>query len=304
MTPKEYQELSEKTFAYFKDRTLENKTIDLLHCAMGASTETGELLDAFKKHIFYQKPLDVVNIGEEIADVQWYLFNLCRLLNLDMEELLENNIKKLKQRYGDKFSEEKALVRNLDKEREILEEIIQEKDYSKKEDDDNHLIDIEEEIKKKSEKKDRAIQENNGMKPPQHDWTIDDEKKKKILKDLRDNSLKSVNSKSLLEDFVMMFSFLEEENFELIKTDAQIEYAHKNFQLINLDDKIKKVKQNKYLLGFFKLPSGYKLVGLNFNPLLGEIKFDYAFGSIEGLSPEDKGELFKFLSSKKIKYNS
>ena len=30
MTPKEYQELSEKTFAYFKDRTLEDKTIDLL----------------------------------------------------------------------------------------------------------------------------------------------------------------------------------------------------------------------------------------------------------------------------------
>lgn len=149
MTPKEYQELSEKTFAYFKDRTLENKTIDLLHCAIGASTETGELLDAFKKHIFYQKPLDVVNLGEEIADVQWYLFNLCRLLDLNMEDLLENNIKKLKQRYGDKFSEEKALVRDLDKERDILEEITSGKNYSKKEDDDNHLIESDDEKKKK-----------------------------------------------------------------------------------------------------------------------------------------------------------
>lgn len=116
MNYKEYQELSSKTFAQTNDRTL-----DLVHCAIGASTEAGELLDAFKKHIYYKKELDIVNVGEEIADMQWYLFNLCRLLDLDMEVLLENNIAKLKARYGEKFSEEKALNRDLDKEREILE---------------------------------------------------------------------------------------------------------------------------------------------------------------------------------------
>jgi len=116
MNYKEYQELSSKTFAESGDETL-----NLLHCAIGASTEAGELLDAFKKHIYYKKELDVVNIGEEIADIQWYLFNLCRLLKLDMEQLLEANIAKLKARYGDKFSSEKALVRDLDTERDILE---------------------------------------------------------------------------------------------------------------------------------------------------------------------------------------
>jgi NTP pyrophosphatase (non-canonical NTP hydrolase) len=116
MNYKEYQELSSKTFAESGDETL-----NLLHCAIGASTEAGELLDAFKKHIYYKKELDVVNIGEEIADIQWYLFNLCRLLNLDMEQLLEANIAKLKARYGDKFSSEKAINRDLDTERDILE---------------------------------------------------------------------------------------------------------------------------------------------------------------------------------------
>lgn len=116
----EYKEKSQRTFAYRKEPLSENQT-DLLHCAIGASTETGELLDAFKKHIYYGKPLDIINIGEEIADTMWYLSNLARMLNLDIEKLLENNIAKLTVRFPDKFTEEKALNRNLDSERKVLE---------------------------------------------------------------------------------------------------------------------------------------------------------------------------------------
>lgn len=115
-----YKEESQRTFADRK-QPLDEKTTDLLHCAIGASTEAAELLDAFKKHIFYGKPLDVVNVGEEIADMQWYLNNLVRLLDLDMEKLLQNNIDKLRKRYPDKFTSEGALNRDLDAERLELE---------------------------------------------------------------------------------------------------------------------------------------------------------------------------------------
>lgn len=116
----EYQKESQRTFAYRRD-PLSTKSTDILHCAIGASTETGELLDAFKKHIFYGKPLDLVNLGEEIADIMWYLSNLCRLTGLDMETLLQNNINKLKVRYPEKFTSEKAENRNLEEERKQLE---------------------------------------------------------------------------------------------------------------------------------------------------------------------------------------
>lgn len=120
MEYKDYQEQSQRTFANRKEPLSEKQT-DLLHCAIGLSTEAGELLDAFKKNIYYGKPLDTVNVGEEIADCMWYISNLCRMAEIDFEKILENNINKLKVRYPEKFTEENALNRNLESERKELE---------------------------------------------------------------------------------------------------------------------------------------------------------------------------------------
>lgn len=49
--------------------SLENR----LHCGMGCVTEVGELVDAYKRHIFYKKDLDLVNLTEEVGDVLWYV---------------------------------------------------------------------------------------------------------------------------------------------------------------------------------------------------------------------------------------
>lgn len=120
MDLKKYKKESERTFAY-RENHLDKNDVDLLHCAIGASTESNELLDQFKKHIFYGKKLDVVNIGEEIADTIWYLSNLARLLDLDIEKLLDNNINKLKIRYPLRFEPDNAINRDLDSERKELE---------------------------------------------------------------------------------------------------------------------------------------------------------------------------------------
>lgn len=106
------------------ERTCPNLESDFnneLHMAIGASTEAGELLDAYKKTFAYGSELDSVNVGEEIADIFWYLINLCRIKGIDPEEIMDTNIKKLKQRYPNKFSKENAENRNLKKERNILE---------------------------------------------------------------------------------------------------------------------------------------------------------------------------------------
>lgn len=98
-----------------------DRNIRLLHGAIGVATEGGELLDAIKKAIFYGRGLDVINFKEEVFDIMWYLAIICDALGTTFEEGMETNIAKLKARYGDKFSQQAALNRDLAAERLILE---------------------------------------------------------------------------------------------------------------------------------------------------------------------------------------
>lgn len=112
-----------RTECEYSDATMRmTEYADLLHGSMGVMTESGELLDAVKKFIFYGKDLDVVNIEEEIGDIMWYIAIICKSLKLDLQTILEKNISKLKKRYPEKFTEDKALNRDLNAERSILEE--------------------------------------------------------------------------------------------------------------------------------------------------------------------------------------
>lgn len=103
------------------ERLCEIDIIHLLHGAMGICTEGGELLDALKKHIYYGKGLDTVNIVEELGDVLWYVALICRTLGVSLDEVMQKNIEKLRTRYPENFSETNALFRDLDKERASLE---------------------------------------------------------------------------------------------------------------------------------------------------------------------------------------
>jgi len=93
----------------------------VLHAAIGCVTESGEMLDALKKSIFYGKPLDVVNVKEEAGDLLWYLAILFDELDTDFETEMTRVINKLKARFPDKFTEDNAFNRDLSTERKVLE---------------------------------------------------------------------------------------------------------------------------------------------------------------------------------------
>lgn len=103
------------------DRMTTQQNIDLLHAGIGLATEGGEFLDALKKHIFYGKPLDTVNLAEELGDILWYVALAMRALDTTFDEQMDINIKKLSARYPEKFDEFLAENRNLQVERDILE---------------------------------------------------------------------------------------------------------------------------------------------------------------------------------------
>ena len=52
-------------FTPIKNRLSDIGTLRLLHGVMGISTEAAELEDVMKKHIFYGKEVDTVNLKEE-----------------------------------------------------------------------------------------------------------------------------------------------------------------------------------------------------------------------------------------------
>ena len=101
-------------------RRLSNEQEDIQHMLFGMMTELGELVDTYKKHYAYGKELDMINVMEEMGDIMWYWANMCNITGINAEASLQVNIDKLKARYPEKFNEELAVNRDLEKEREIL----------------------------------------------------------------------------------------------------------------------------------------------------------------------------------------
>lgn len=92
-----------------------------LHAVIGLATECGELLDAVYKAKWAGQKFDEVNCKEELGDLFWYMSILFRDFGFNLEDILQRNADKLDLRYGAKFSEEKAINRDLAAEREVLE---------------------------------------------------------------------------------------------------------------------------------------------------------------------------------------
>ena len=80
----------------------------LLTGAIGLASETGEFSEIVKKCIFQGKPLDnetKFHCKRELGDIMWYWVNSCRALGLDPNEVMAENVEKLKARYpGGEFN--------------------------------------------------------------------------------------------------------------------------------------------------------------------------------------------------------
>ncbi|WP_354734567.1 nucleoside triphosphate pyrophosphohydrolase family protein [Acinetobacter nosocomialis] len=85
---------------------------DLLHMGVGVSGESGELLDAIKKHTIYGKPLDRENVIEELGDLEFYMERIRQIIDVTRDETIAANIAKLGKRYSNgTYSNEQAQAR-------------------------------------------------------------------------------------------------------------------------------------------------------------------------------------------------
>lgn len=104
-----------------EEATLHTPNLRITHGAIGMFGESGELLEAVMKSMLTGE-LDLINIAEETGDCDWYKAIIHDESGVSEEASRAKVIAKLKKRYGDKFSNEAALSRDLAAERRVLEE--------------------------------------------------------------------------------------------------------------------------------------------------------------------------------------
>ncbi|MGM9942966.1 MAG: nucleoside triphosphate pyrophosphohydrolase family protein [Erysipelotrichaceae bacterium] len=95
----EYQKLALKT-----NNSQLDKDMMLLNSALGLAGESGEVVDIIKKYYFHSHSLDKQQLIKELGDVCWYIAQCCSAIDIDMETVMEENIRKLAKRYPNGFN--------------------------------------------------------------------------------------------------------------------------------------------------------------------------------------------------------
>ena len=83
----------------------------LLTAALGLNGEAAEFSELIKKCIFQGKEYDDTTknkLKDELSDVMWYIAQGCIALDTNIDELIEINTDKLKERYPEGFSKNKS----------------------------------------------------------------------------------------------------------------------------------------------------------------------------------------------------
>ncbi len=74
----------------------------LMTGAIGISAEGGEFMEIVKKCVFQGKPMDEdtqFHAMRELGDIMWYWMNSCSALGIDPNDVIAENVNKLKKRY-------------------------------------------------------------------------------------------------------------------------------------------------------------------------------------------------------------
>lgn len=107
------------------NRVQEHESIRFLHALIGVIGEVGEELGSlYIDYTLDGKEIDQVNVREEVGDSLWYHALFAKYLGYEnFDTILQVNMDKLTSRYkGTRWNQDGALNRDLEKEREILEQ--------------------------------------------------------------------------------------------------------------------------------------------------------------------------------------
>ena len=104
MNASDYQEQAARTMIDHPGFEIPGHEMMVVWNALGLAGEAGEVAELVKKGVFHRHTIDRTKVEEEIGDVLWYVVALCTALGLDLGEIMQANIEKLKVRYPHGYS--------------------------------------------------------------------------------------------------------------------------------------------------------------------------------------------------------
>ncbi len=107
----EYQWLSSRTLPDSPEQVYTDYEIMLVRCGLGLAGEAGEVADTLKKAVFHQHGINREQLIDELGDVLWYVAALCTKLDVNMSEVMERNVAKLRERYPEGYSSAASVAR-------------------------------------------------------------------------------------------------------------------------------------------------------------------------------------------------
>ena len=114
MTGSEYQisamrtkdrDASDRLMKKFEDHDWNKEDLGgVIEACLGLSGEVGELTDMVKKWFFHDTTMDLDHLKKELGDVMWYVALLCDSVGWNLDDVMQTNVDKLKERYPEGFS--------------------------------------------------------------------------------------------------------------------------------------------------------------------------------------------------------
>lgn len=105
----QYQNLSQCTAGHLNGG---NPMLNLGISTLGLVGESGEVSELVKKHIGHGHDIDIEKITKELGDVLWYISDIASQLDINLDDIANRNIEKLKSRYPEGFSHKNSLERS------------------------------------------------------------------------------------------------------------------------------------------------------------------------------------------------
>lgn len=109
MTANEYQLEAMKTASGMTGG--DDMDLLMLMGLMGLTGEAGEAIDLLKKSMFQGHKLDKSHLALELGDVAFYLAVAAFALGYTLEDILQLNVRKVRDRYPNGFDPEKSIHR-------------------------------------------------------------------------------------------------------------------------------------------------------------------------------------------------
>lgn len=79
-----------------------------LNSCLGLCGESREASEIYKKHKFHNHKVDKAAFLKELGDICWYLAEAATAIDILLEEVIQANISKLRERYPAGFSIERT----------------------------------------------------------------------------------------------------------------------------------------------------------------------------------------------------